>query len=238
MVAATTLLASHLGPDRSHRTSDASRLDDPAIRGAELHRLGAFALTMADGGRHLALRVHDSVVRFPHPGQLRVGRTVADDNAGRARRSRSRCHQRPPDAEHAHRALDCFGRRRCWRRRETATRSQRSRTSFDRVRLFAHRQAYGELAVGIDAVRAYATVGMLVAMHGHAIAAAAGSVQRDQSDQPRRRASRGRSSAAWHPRPMGAAAQRGREMRGISKSAAAARPRGRASLKHSQDAHS
>jgi hypothetical protein len=56
-----------------------------------------------------------------------------------------------------------------------------ARSSFDRVRLLAHRQAYGQLAVGIDAVRAYATVGALVAMHGHAIAAAAGSGQRGPS---------------------------------------------------------
>jgi hypothetical protein len=53
-----------------------------------------------------------------------------------------------------------------------------ARTSFDRVRLFAHRQARGELAAGIDAIRAYATVGMLVAMHGHAIVAAASEMRR------------------------------------------------------------
>ena len=57
------------------------------------------------------------------------------------------------------------------------------RNSFDRIRLFAHRQARGELDAGIDAIRAYATVGMLVAMHGHAIGAAAASVGRHGSTE-------------------------------------------------------
>jgi hypothetical protein len=180
MVAATTLLASHLGPDRSHRTPDAARLDDAPIQGAELHRLGAFALTMAAGGRHLALRVQDSVIRFPNPGQLRAAsqwlmttQTALGESAAAViidHRTPSRLAGlstlRPAPLLTPTREGDPIAA---------------SHTSFDRVRLFAHRQASGELAVGIDAVRAYATVGLLVAVHGHAIAAAAGSIQRDQS---------------------------------------------------------
>jgi hypothetical protein len=180
MLAATTLLASHLGPDRSHRTSDAARLDDAATQGAELHRLGVFALTMADGGRHLALRVHDSVVRFPQPGHLRAAAhwlMTSQAALGEGAAVVINDHRTPSTRT----GLSMLRPAPLLAPTRDGDPIAASRTSFDRVRLFAHRQAYGELAVGIDAVRAYATVGMLVAVHGHAIAAAAGSVQPDRT---------------------------------------------------------
>jgi hypothetical protein len=185
MLAATALLETHFGPDRLHHTPDAARVDDPAVQRAELHRLGAFALTVADGGRHLALRVLDSAVRFEQPSQLRdaarwlmtaqasLGEAAAaviinDSRAARTRPGLSMLRPAPllaptPDGDPI----------------------AAPRESFDRIRLFAHRQARGELDAGIDAIRAYATVGMLVALHGHAIGAAATSVGRHGSTERR-----------------------------------------------------
>lgn len=183
MRAATALIATHLGPDRMYRTSDAARVDDPANQRAELHRLGAFALTVADGGRHLALRVLDSAVRFEQPSQLRgaarwlmtaqasLGEAAAaviinDSRAARTRPGLSMLRPAPLLAP-----------------TPNGDPIAAPRKSFDRIRLFAHRQARGELDAGIDAIRAYATVGMLVAMHGHAIGAAAASLRRRDSTE-------------------------------------------------------
>jgi len=183
MLAATALLETHFGPDRIHHTADAARVDDPAGQHAELRRLGAFALAVADGGRHLALRVLDSAVRFEHSSKLRdaarwlmttqalLGEAAAaivinDRRAARPRPGLSMLRPAPllvptPDGDPI----------------------AASRKSFDRIRLFAHRQARGELDAGIDAIRAYAAVGMLVAMHGHAIGAAAASPGRHGSTE-------------------------------------------------------
>jgi hypothetical protein len=183
MLAATALLETHFGPDRIHHTPDAARVDDPAVQRAELHRLGALALTVADGGRHLALRVLDSAVRFEQSSQLRdaarwlmttqvlLGEVAAavvinDDRAASTQAGLSML--RPAPLLAPTRYGDPI-----------AT----PRNSFDCIRLLAHRQARGELDAGIDAIRAHATVGMLVATHGHAIAAAAASVHRHGSTQ-------------------------------------------------------
>jgi hypothetical protein len=68
--AATSLLASHLGPDRTHRTPDASLLDYPESRREGLRRVADFALTTAEGGRPLAFRLLDSSIRFQRIGTL------------------------------------------------------------------------------------------------------------------------------------------------------------------------
>ena len=183
--AATALLASHLGPNRDHRTPDAALIDDSEARRTALHRLAVFTLTAAEGGRHLALRLRDASIRFPQPGKLATTAKwliAAQASVGEAA------------------AAVVIDHRTAAGRQDLAmlqpapllvpTRDSdpvaAARKSFDRIRLFAHRQARGGLGAGIDAIRAYATAAMLIAMHGHAIAAAAN--EKHSAESPSRRA--------------------------------------------------
>lgn len=175
--AATSLLASHLGPDRAHRTPDAALLDNEETRQGGLLRLAVFALTAAEGGRPLAFRVQDASIRFQQPGRLRltadwlmeaqaaVGAAAATviTTLGRATRESNLSFLRPAPLLMPTRDTDPL---------------VAARKSFDRVRLVAHRQGRGELGAGMDAIRAYATVGMLVATHSHAILAAVSEMRR------------------------------------------------------------
>lgn len=169
--AGTALLASHLGPDRTYRTPDAPLLDDTEIKRAGVHRLAIFALTAAEGGRPLALRIRDASIRFPKPGQLRtiatwlmtahtsVGEAAAgviNDLHPTAGRSHLSMLQPAPQLVPTHDSDPIAA----------------ARKSFDQIRLIAHRQARGEFEAGLEAIRAYATTGLLVAMHSHAITSA------------------------------------------------------------------
>jgi hypothetical protein len=181
MRAAVALLETHLGPDRVHRTADAVRVDDPAVQRAELHRLGAFALTVADGGRHLALRVLDSALRFEQASQLReAARWLMTTHATLGEAAAAVINNDYPGASGGV-GLSMLRPAPPLVPSAEGDPIATARKSFDRIRLFAHRQARGELDAGIDAVRAYATVGTLVAIHGHAIGAAAASVGRGGS---------------------------------------------------------
>lgn len=176
--AATALLASHLGPNRAHRTPDASLLDAPEAQRAGLYRLAIFALTAADGGRHLALRVRDASIRFQRPGKLgTTAQWLMTIQAAIGTAAAAVIHNRHASASGS--GLFTLQPAPLLVPTQAGDPIATARKSFDRLRLIAHRQARSEIAAGIDAIRAHATAGMLVASHGHAIAAAVGEKYRD-----------------------------------------------------------